>query len=63
MKDKLEQRLAALEAEHQAGERLLAELDAKRQSLTETLLRIEGAMQVLREMISEEGVDPARPRR
>lgn len=63
MKDKLEQRLAALEAEHQAGERLLAELDAKRRSLTETLLRIEGAMQVLREMINEEGVDPAEPRR
>lgn len=63
MRDKLEQRLAALDAEHQAGERLLADLDAKRRSLTETLLRIEGAMQVLREMINEEGVDPAEPRR
>jgi hypothetical protein len=53
--DKLRERLAALESEHQAGQRMLAELDAKRQQLTSTLLRIEGAIQVLQEMLSKDG--------
>jgi len=57
MKDILEQRLTSLQSEHEAGQKMLAELDAKRQSITATLLRIEGAMQVLRELIAQEGQD------
>jgi hypothetical protein len=48
-----EQRLAALQAEYEAGQKMLAELDGKRTSLANTLLRIEGAMQVLRELLEE----------
>ncbi len=54
MKDVIEQRLGALQAEYEAGQKMLAELDAKRSQLTTTLLRIEGAMQVLREMLASE---------
>jgi hypothetical protein len=49
-KEKLQQRLADLKSEYEAGQKMLAELDQKRQSLTQTLLRIEGAIQVLHEM-------------
>ncbi|MEP7120846.1 MAG: hypothetical protein ABJE95_08055 [Byssovorax sp.] len=52
MKTTLEQRLQTLESEHQAGQSMLAELDDKRQKLTQTLLRIEGAMAVLRELLA-----------
>lgn len=55
MSNRIEERLAALQKEHEAGQKMLAELDAKRQSLTSTLLRIEGAIQVLREMLQENG--------
>ena len=55
MNDKLQQRLKALQNEYEAGQKMLAELDAKRQNLTTTLLRIEGAMQVLQEMMQQEG--------
>jgi len=54
MKTILEQRLQTLESEHQAGQKMLAELDGKRRGLTETLLRIEGAMEVLRELLAKE---------
>jgi predicted nuclease with TOPRIM domain len=54
MKDTLEQRLTALQSEYEAGQKMLAELEAKRANLTTTLLRIEGAMQVLREVLASE---------
>lgn len=54
MKDTIEQRLATLQAEHEAGQKMLAELDAKRAQLVQTLLRIEGAAQVLRELLNGE---------
>lgn len=55
MSDKLQERLAALESEHEAGKKMLADIDAKRQNLVQTLLRIEGAIQVLRELIGQDG--------
>ncbi|NOK17266.1 hypothetical protein [Corallococcus carmarthensis] len=54
MKDAIEQRLASLQSEYEAGQKMLAELEAKRSQLTTTLLRIEGAMQVLREVLTPE---------
>ena len=54
MKNAIEQRLGTLQAEYEAGQKMLAEMDAKRSQLTTTLLRIEGAMQVLREMLAPE---------
>ncbi|WP_309897330.1 hypothetical protein [Archangium sp.] len=50
MKEVLERRLDTLKAEYEAGQKMLAELDAKRAQLTQTLLRIEGAMQVIQEL-------------
>jgi uncharacterized coiled-coil protein SlyX len=52
MNDKLQQRLTTLESEHETGQKMLAELDAKRANLAQTLLRIEGAIQVLTELSS-----------
>ncbi len=53
MNAKIEQRLLALQQEFETGQKMLAELDGKRQQLQGTLLRIEGAMQVLRELLNE----------
>jgi len=53
MKEQITERLKALTSEYEAGQKMLAELDGRRASLTTTLLRIEGAIQVLKEMIGE----------
>ena len=53
MKDQITDRLKSLQAEYDAGQKMLADLDARRASLTTTLLRIEGAIQVLKEMSDE----------
>lgn len=50
MKAKLDDRLKALEAEQEAGRKVLADLEARRQTVVETMLRIEGAIQILREL-------------
>ena len=54
MKDQLEQRLGQLKAEFEAGQKMLAELEAKQANLRETLLRISGAIQVLEELLAQE---------
>jgi chromosome segregation ATPase len=59
MQDKLKQRFESLKSEYEAGQKMLAELEARRQEITTTLLRIEGAMQVLREVLAPENVAPA----
>ena len=43
-------RLQSLQTEYESGQKMLAELDAKRTTLINTLLRIEGAIQVLKEL-------------
>lgn len=57
MREKLEERLKSLKAELEAGERMLADLEAKRSGLRETLLRISGAIQVLEEELGRTGRD------
>lgn len=52
MRTQLEQRLAALKQEFEAGQQMLAELEAKRDNLNSTLLRISGAIQVLEEELT-----------
>ena len=52
MKEQLEQRLHNLKAEYDAGQKLLAELEAKKAQVTETMLRISGAIQVLEEVLA-----------
>ncbi|RKH68269.1 hypothetical protein [Corallococcus llansteffanensis] len=56
-----EERLRTLEAEYEKGQKLLAELDTKRTSLTQTLLRIDGARQVMRELMAESSAGTAAP--
>ncbi len=52
MQEQLEKRLTELEAEYRAGQAMLAELEAKRADLEQTLLRISGAIQVLKEILA-----------
>ncbi len=58
MKEQLEQRLEALKAEYEAGQKMLAELEAKQAALRDTLLRIAGAVQVLEEELGREDPPP-----
>lgn len=53
MKDQLQRRLKELKAEFEAGQRILADLDAKRANLQESMLRISGAIQVLEEELAK----------
>ncbi|MCZ7640203.1 MAG: hypothetical protein M5U12_31615 [Verrucomicrobia bacterium] len=61
MKGVLQQRLNELRAEHDNGQRLLADLDARRESLRATLLRISGAIQVLQEILATDAATEAAP--
>jgi hypothetical protein len=53
MNDAIMERLKVLETEYEAGQKMLAELDARRAAVLNTLLRIEGAIEVLKEMIGK----------
>ncbi|MCK6626865.1 MAG: hypothetical protein L6R45_17030 [Anaerolineae bacterium] len=54
MREQLEQRLNELKAEFEAGQKMLAELEAKKSELQATLLRISGAIQVIEEMLAQD---------
>jgi ABC-type transporter Mla subunit MlaD len=54
MSEKISQRLQELRQEFESGQKMLAELDAKKADLQQTLLRISGAIQVLEEMLAAE---------
>lgn len=51
MNEQVEGRLKALEAEFEAGKKMLAEVEAREAALRSALLRISGAIQVLREFL------------
>jgi hypothetical protein len=62
MRDQLEARLVELEEEFLVGERRLREIDAQQALLRETLLRMSGAIQVLKELLeSSEAASDAQP--
>jgi hypothetical protein len=65
MNDQLEERLKTLEIEFENGKKMLAELEAKEASVRGSLLRISGAIQVLREFVPrQDAVDiPEEPHR
>lgn len=51
MKEQLKQRLEKLRNELASGQKMVADLKAKQKNLNQTLLRIQGAIQVLEEEI------------
>ena len=55
MHEAIEARLAELRAERERGEEMLAELQARQAALRDTLLRINGAIQVLEELRQQDG--------
>jgi hypothetical protein len=56
MNDLMERRLKALEEEYQNGRNLLSELESREALLKSNLLRISGAIQVLREFLTEKDI-------
>jgi len=50
---RVEARLVELRAEHAEGERQLADLNARRDRLVSSMLRISGAIQVLEELVAD----------
>ena len=57
MRQQLEQRLQQLKTEFESGQKVLAELEAKQASIQNTLLRIQGAIQVLQEELAKADED------
>ena len=49
MRTQIEQRLQELKAEFEAGQKMLAQVEERRATLQNTLLRLSGAIQVLEE--------------
>lgn len=49
MRERLEERLTALKAEFEQGQKMMAELEGKQADVRTMLLRISGAIQVLEE--------------
>ncbi len=58
---RLAARLAELEAEHASGEALLQHLAAEQQRVRDSLLRINGAIQVLRELLADDSHQDSGP--
>jgi predicted nuclease with TOPRIM domain len=52
VREQLEERLTALRAEYESGQKMLADLDQRAAVLRETILRISGAIQVLEEELA-----------
>ncbi|NER21130.1 MAG: hypothetical protein F6J86_27515 [Symploca sp. SIO1B1] len=52
MLERLEKRLQSLRTEYQSGKQVLTDLEAKQANVKDTLLRIEGAIQVLEEELA-----------
>ncbi|HLL45255.1 MAG TPA: hypothetical protein VK399_01035 [Longimicrobiaceae bacterium] len=55
MREQIEKRLQELRGEYDEGQRMLADLQARQNSLHETLLRIAGAILALEELIQSAG--------
>lgn len=60
MKEQLEKRLEELKGEFEAGQKMMSSLDTQRNDLTQKLMRISGAIQVLEEELSKENPDESR---
>ncbi|WP_266168309.1 hypothetical protein [Dyella subtropica] len=56
---RLEQRLAVLRQEYEAGQTQLRALEQRSRDLQNTMLRIHGAITVLEDLLAEESAQPA----
>ena len=54
MREQVEERLNALQAEFKAGQEILADLETRQANVRNTLVRISGAIQVLEELLTQE---------
>ena len=63
MREQLEQRLNELKIEFEAGQKMIVDLEKRRANLSESLLRISGAIQVLKEEIAKYGQAEDKSRR
>jgi hypothetical protein len=54
MKEQMEARITELKMELESGQKVMEELEVKRTNILYTLLRINGAIQVLEELAKEE---------
>jgi uncharacterized coiled-coil protein SlyX len=61
MKERLEKRLRELKSEFESGQKVLSDLDAKQIEVRNTLLRIQGAIQVLEEELANYNGASAEP--
>ena len=61
MRERLKQRLVELQNELAAGQKMQTELDAKRAQLQATMLRIEGAIHVIEEVLQAEPTPAIEP--
>jgi hypothetical protein len=52
------ERLKTLEEEYRKGQQMLSELDQRRAEVRDTLLRIAGAIQVLKELSADQAQTP-----
>ena len=52
-KEQLEKRITELKSEFEAGQKMLADYEAKQEELRSTMLRISGAIQVLEELLAQ----------
>jgi len=57
MREQLEARRASLQQEYERGVAMLQQMDRDREALTQTLLRISGALQLAGELLAQ----PAQP--
>ena len=55
MRGELERRLTELRSEFEAGRRLEVDLQARLSEVSQTVLRLSGAIQVLEELLSADG--------
>lgn len=53
MRERLAKRLGELKSEFEAGQKMLADLEAKKTELQATMLRISGAIQVIEETLAQ----------
>ena len=63
MKKDLEKRLEELETELEKGQQQLHELDTRRMDMEKMLLRISGAIQVIKELLGRTENSPGEPQK